>query len=142
MEEEDNTNLDLSKYNPIELSNKELIEDWKVAVHMRCRSDLPDSLSDIHNYTCGILEEIQNRIDSGKLEHEFKPEKMTELSRRVFYLTKQEIEFKQLKAGMGIPMREENKELLEPITLPEVKVFKLLDSNEFKKLKEELFKDG
>ena len=137
MGEEDNKKVDLSKYNPVKLSNEELIEDWKVAIHMRCRSDLPYPSHEIYGYTCKIFEEIQTRISNDKLEHEFKPDKMTEPAKIIYDIVLNEMKLKEMLSRDEIPDISNETEETEPTNIGRPREVTVEQIEEIKKLSKE-----
>lgn len=79
---------DISSYNTKKVSNKQLADDWRIVMAWystkKSGGNIKHSTEEIINLAGIIYREIIDRVGAGKMKHDFKPKKMTGLSRELF----------------------------------------------------------
>lgn len=81
---------DISGYNPSEINNKQLADDWRIINAFystkRAGGKIKHSIEDIINTAGIIYREIIRRVKEGTMKHTFEPDKMTDLSKELYYI--------------------------------------------------------
>jgi hypothetical protein len=100
---------DIKEYNPIKASNKKLSDDWRIVLALyatkKSGGNIRHSLEDITKLSGIIYREINKRVDSKKMEYNFKPSKINSISKELYNLIANAKSRKKLSEAPFSPMK-------------------------------------